>query len=76
MDETCEGVLREKQAQAGAVRFRMICSRICGPDDYVIMPDGLAKGDRIKITGISWGTDESMSNSYQIAMDSEPLNLR
>lgn len=54
----------------------MICSRICGPDDYVIMPDGLAKGDRIKITGISWGTDESMSNSYQIAMDSEPLNLR
>lgn len=31
MDETCEGVLCEKQAQAGAVRFRMICSRICGP---------------------------------------------
>lgn len=44
--------------------------------DYVIMPDDLTKGDRIKITGISWGTDESMSNSYQIAMDSEPLNLR
>ncbi len=35
MDETRKGIFQEKQVQAGAVRFRMISSRICGPGDQL-----------------------------------------
>lgn len=44
--------------------------------DYIISPDELVKGTRIRITGVSWGVDDSMSESYQLAMSSDPLNLR
>lgn len=44
--------------------------------DYIVSPDDLAKGTRIKVTGISWGVDDTMSESYQLAMSSNTLNLR
>lgn len=35
MDEAHESILQEEQAWTGSVRFRMISSRICGPDDQL-----------------------------------------
>ncbi len=35
MDEARESIIQEEQAWTGSVRFRMISSRICGPDDQL-----------------------------------------
>lgn len=43
---------------------------------YIVSPDQLGKGVRVKVTGVSWGPDDSMSKLYELAIDGAPLDLR
>lgn len=43
---------------------------------YIVSPDQLEKGVKVKVTGVSWEPSDSADKLYELAVDGAPLDLR